>query len=120
MPVSLKGRTRRRLARHGPKLPWPGRRNWPGDPEAIGSDRVTRTSGPARQAGVYVGWHSMAHASLQLLDRLHHQKLADFESEGAGQVRLEAGTIMHQPAMNRHREGEMLEDFEAVVFHSRR
>jgi quercetin dioxygenase-like cupin family protein len=43
---------------------------------------------------------------------------ADFEFEGVGQIRLDAGTIMHQPAMNRHREGEMSEDFEGVAFHS--
>lgn len=45
---------------------------------------------------------------------------ADFEFEGVGAVRLGAGTIMHQPAMNRHREGDASEDFEAVVFHAPR
>jgi mannose-6-phosphate isomerase-like protein (cupin superfamily) len=43
---------------------------------------------------------------------------ADFEFEGVGKLRLGAGTVMDQPALNRHREGEMSEDFEAVVFHS--
>ncbi|MTD52592.1 hypothetical protein [Amycolatopsis pithecellobii] len=43
---------------------------------------------------------------------------ADFEFEGIGAVRLGAGTVMHQPAMNRHREGEASEDFEGVVFHA--
>jgi mannose-6-phosphate isomerase-like protein (cupin superfamily) len=42
----------------------------------------------------------------------------DFEFEGVGQVRLGAGTILNQPAMNRHREGEMSEDFEGIAFHS--
>lgn len=43
---------------------------------------------------------------------------ADFEFEGVGPVRISAGTIMNQPRKNRHREGAMSEDFEAVVFHS--
>jgi hypothetical protein len=43
---------------------------------------------------------------------------ADFEFEGIGAIRLGAGTIMDQPAMNRHREGDASEDFEGIAFHN--
>ena len=37
-----------------------------------------------------------------------------FEFEGIGQVRIEAGTFMYQPALNRHREVQISPDFEAI------
>jgi quercetin dioxygenase-like cupin family protein len=43
---------------------------------------------------------------------------ADFEFEGVGMVRLGAGAIMHQPKMNRHREGEASDDWEAVALYN--
>jgi mannose-6-phosphate isomerase-like protein (cupin superfamily) len=71
----------------------------------------------ARPGYKWVGspWH-MHHYNFSITYVL--KGWADFEFEGVGKVRLGAGTIMDQPAMNRHREGEMSEDFEAIAFHS--
>ena len=41
---------------------------------------------------------------------------ARFEFEGVGEIRVEAGGIVYQPPLNRHRELEVSLDFEAVEF----
>jgi hypothetical protein len=72
---------------------------------------VMRGSVPGRK---FLGgpWH-MHHFDFGLL--YVTSGWAEFEFEGVGKVRFEKGMIMHQPAFNRHRDGEMSPDFEGLV-----
>ena len=82
--------------------------------ELVGSDaRVTVIRSVPGYKWVGSPWH-MHHYDYNITYII--RGWADFEFEGVGPVRLGAGTIMHQPAMNRHREGEASEDFYGVAF----
>jgi quercetin dioxygenase-like cupin family protein len=43
---------------------------------------------------------------------------ADFNFEGVGVIRLQSGTVMYQPPVNRHRELGVSEDFELLLLNS--
>ena len=71
--------------------------------------KVFRSMGATVARGIPWHWHELGmHISYVI------KGWAVFEFEGVGVVRLEAGTLIHQPPFNRHRELEQSEDFEVI------